>query len=322
MIKKIILAVTFGVIFVISFAAGVGCIIMGVGDFSWDVVSQYVSMSDITMINDTPISSLFSFSDHSEFVGSHAEGQIGCPTESGTITLENIAEEVTITASTDEFIHLMVDGKLRESSIVTSAKNLTGKNIPDIQFEFNESTDESIIKIRKLRGKDIKMEIAIPAGYTGKLRLLKVAGKIDMDIPLSLSSIEANGVAGNYSSNGVSAASVSIKDVAGKTIMTNGTFNGITIENCAGKVEISGSIGWFKVKTVMGSVRLNSDKNMSKNCSITDVMGSVDVKLPEGSKFKLKKEDIVGIVLPLKGDQKADFTISVKNVAGKVSIDR
>ena len=83
MIRKIILAVTFAGIFVLTFAIGVGFIIAGAGDFSWDIVSQYVSMSDIVKINDKPISNLFSFSDHSEYVGSHAEGKIGCPTENG-----------------------------------------------------------------------------------------------------------------------------------------------------------------------------------------------------------------------------------------------
>lgn len=322
MIKKIILAVTFGVLFVVTFAAGIGFIIAGAGDFSWDIVSQYVSMSEITMINDTPISSLFSFSDHTDMVGSHAEGQIGCPTQNGTITLSNIAEEVTLTASPDEFIHLTVDGKLRDSCVVETAKNLTGKNIPDIQFEYNESTDEAIVKIRKLRGKDIKMEIAIPESFGGTLKMEKIAGKLDATIALHLVAIDATGVAGNITTDGISAASVSIKDVAGKTVISNGQFNGITIDDCAGKIEVSGGIGWFKLSSVMGTIKLDSNISLTKNCSITNVMGSVDIKLPEGSKFKLVKEDIVGIVLPAKGDKKADFTVTVKNVTGKVSIDR
>ncbi len=322
MIRKIILAVTFGVIFVLSFAAGVGCIIAGAGDFSWDIVSQYVSMSDITMINDTPISSLFSFSDHTDMVGSHAEGTIGCPSEEGTIRFINIAEEAVITASPDEFIHLTVNGKLRESSVVDSAKNLTGKNIPDIQFEFNESTDEATIKIRKLRGEDIKMQIAIPESFGGRIKLEKVAGKINANINLSLTSIEGSGLAGNLTFDGISADSVIFKDIAGKTVLTNGKFSGVTVENCAGNVEATGSIGWFKIKDVMGGIKLNSDMALTKNCQITSVMGSVDISLPEGSQFKLVKEDIAGIVLPAKGDKKAKFTITIKTVMGKVSISR
>ena len=322
MIKKIILAVTFGGIFILAFAAGVGCIIAGAGDFSWDIVSQYVSMSDITMINDTPISSLFSFSDHSEFVGSHAEGQVGCPTEAGVIILENIADDTTITASPDEFIHLTVDGKLRDSCIVRSAKNLTGKNIPDIQFEFNESTDEAIIKIRKLRGKEISLQIAIPSDFKGKLRLNTIAGKINADIPLQLAAIEVKEVAGELNMDGVSAGAISFKTVEGSSTFSSARFDTVTIADSAGKINLSGSIGGFKIDNALGRVTLESDVPLASNCKITNVMGTVDIKLPEGSKFKLTKKDIKGIVLPSKGDKKADFTISIENVVGKVSIDR
>ena len=301
MIKKIILAVTFGAIFVITFAMGVGFIIAGVGDFSWDIVSQYVSMSDITMINDTPISSLFSFSDHSEFVGSHAEGQIGCPTESGIVTFENIAEEVSIIPSDDEFIHLTVDGKIRLSSTVNTAKNLTGNNIPDIEFDFNESTDEAIIKIRKLRGKDIKLEISVPADFKGNIRLK---------------------AAGNISISGVKAETAEMKNIAGKVEISAGAFSNMTISDSAGKVNAIGTIGKFKIDNIMGNVKLSSDAPLGGDCKISKIMGTVDVSLPEGSKFKLAKNDIVGIVTPLKGDEKADYTITVDNIVGKVSIDR
>ena len=322
MIKKIILAVTFGAIFVITFAMGVGFIIAGVGDFSWDIVSQYVSMSDITMINDTPISSLFSFSDHSEFVGSHAEGQIGCPTESGIVTFENIAEEVSIIPSDDEFIHLTVDGKIRLSSTVNTAKNLTGNNIPDIEFDFNESTDEAIIKIRKLRGKDIKLEISVPADFKGNIRLKNIAGKMDINVPLELVSLDIKDAAGNISISGVKAETAEMKNIAGKVEISTGAFSNMTISDSAGKVNAIGTIGKFKIDNIMGNVKLSSDAPLGGDCKISKIMGTVDVSLPEGSKFKLAKNDIVGIVTPLKGDKKADYTITVDNIVGKVSIDR
>ncbi len=322
MIRKIILAVTFGAIFVVTFAAGVGFIIAGVGDFSWDIVSQYVSMSDVTMINDTPISSLFSFSDHSEYVGSHAEGQIGCPTYDGSIIFENIAEELTVTASPDEYIHLTVDGKIRLSSTVTTAKNLTGQNIPDIQFEFNKSTDEAIIKIRKLRGKDIKLDVALPAGFSGSIKMKKIAGKMDLDIPLNLENITIEDAAGNIETTGLSAKTAEISDIAGKVILNTGTFSNINISDSAGNVNASGTIGGFRINNIMGKIKLQSDAGIARNCSIKKIMGTVDIKLPEGSKFKLTKKDIVGIVTPLKGDKNADYTITVDDIVGKVSISR
>lgn len=322
MIKKIILAVTFAGIFVITFAAGVGFIILGEGDFSWDIVSQYVSMSDVAKINDTPISNLFSFSDHSEYLGTHAEGQIGCPTENGTIIFENIAEEITVTNSPDEYIHLTVDGKLRASSIVKSSKTLTGKNVPDIQFEFNESTDEATIKIRKLRGKDIEMQLAIPAGYAGNIKLDKIAGKMNVTVPLNLASMEIEDAAGTIVMKGVSANTLELEKIAGKTDLSAGTFSQLTVKDSAGKVNVSGSIGGFKIDNIMGNIKLDSETALTSNCKIVKIMGTVDIKLPEGSKFKLSKKDIVGIVTPLSGDKKADHTITVENIVGKVSIER
>ena len=322
MIKKIILAVTFFGIFILTFAAGVGLIIAGAGDFSWDIVSRYVSMSDVAKINDKPISNLFSFSDHSEYVGSHAEGQIGCPTETGAIIIENIAEELIVTASPDEYIHLTVDGKLRESSVVKSAKNLTGKNIPDIQFDFNQSTDEATIKIRKLRGKDIKLQVELPASYAGNIRLVKIAGDMNVNVPLTLKNMEIKDAAGTIVMNGVNAKTVDLKEIAGKVTLSQGTFSIISVSDSAGKVNVDGTIGGFKLNNIMGRIKLQTEKNLVRNCSIKTVMGTVDIQLPEGSKFKLSKKEITGIVLPKNGDKTADYTISIESVVGKVSIER
>lgn len=322
MIRKIILAVTFFGIFILTFAAGVGLIIAGAGDFSWDIVSQYVSMSDTAKINDTPISNLFSFSDHSEYVGSHAEGQIGCPTEDGTIVFENIAEEMTVTASPDEYIHLTVDGKIRLSSSVKTAKNLTGKNIPDIQFEFNQSTDEATIKIRKLRGKDISLEVSLPEGFKGNIKLKKIAGKMNFNTSLDLASMSIEDAAGQITSSGISAKTLDLNTIAGKVNLSKGKYDRINILDSAGKVNVNGTIGGFKITNIMGNIKLISDSPLAGNCKIIKIMGTVDISLPDGSKFKLVKNEIVGIVTPLSGDKKADYTITVENIVGKVSIDR
>ncbi len=322
LIRKIILAITFAGIFVITFAIGVGFIIAGAGDFSWDIVSQYVSMSDIVKINDRPISNLFSFSDHSEYVGSHAEGQIGCPTENGVIIFENITEEAIVTASPDEFIHLTVDGKIRLSSAVKTAKNLTGNNIPDIQFEFNKSTDEAIIKIRKLRGKEIKLQIALPAEYTGNIRMNKIAGTLNLNVEMKLSELEIKGAAGTVTTKGVSAKKANIADVAGDVSLSSGVFDQLNISDSLNKVNVKGTVGGFDINSVLGNIRIESNKALSKDCTIKSVKGSVDITLPKGSKFKLEKKDVVGIVTPLNGDKKADVTISVDDIIGKVSIKK
>lgn len=322
MIKKIILAVTLALIFVVSFAAGVGFIIAGVGDFSWDIVSQYVSLSELTMINDTPISNLFSFSDHSELVGSHAEGKVGCPTENGTITISNIANEATIVASPDEYIHLTFDGKIRASSLTKNPKNLTGQNIPDIQFEFNASTDDATIKIRKLRGKEVKMEIAIPASFAGNIVIKDVGGSVVCKTTMNLKSFEARDIGGTLTAEGVSAETLKLSDTAGTTSFTGGSFNKLTVDDCAGKIQVSGSIGSFDIKSVMGTAKLESSTAINADCTIKSIMGSLTVKLPSDCKFKLEKSGVVGLVTPKKGDSKAAFTITVKDVMGKVSIDR
>ena len=322
LIRKIILAVTFAGIFVLTFAIGVGFIIAGAGDFSWDIVSQYVSVRDIVKIHDKPISHLFSFSDHSEYVGSHAEGKIGCPTENGVIIFENILEDATITASSDQFIHLTVDGKIRLSSTVKSSKTLTGENIPDIQFEFNKSTDEAIIKIRKLRGKEIKIEIALPAEYGGNIRMKNIAGGVSMNVPLKLAGLEIKGAAGTVKMKSASAKKVDISDVAGDVSLSSGVFEQVNISDSMNDVSVSGTVGGFNVESVLGKIKIESDKGLQQNCSIKSVKGSVDVILPKGSKFKLEKKEVVGIVTPLNGDKKAEFTISVENIIGKVSIKK
>lgn len=323
MIKKIIAAVSLFLGFIVTFAIGVGCIVRGAGDFSWDIVSEYVSMSDIVMINDSPISNLFSFSDHSALVGSHAEGQIPAPTNTGTINIQDIPANVTITTSEDEFIHFTFDGDIRESSVVKSADNLTGTNIPDIEFSYNESTDKATIQIKKLRTNSkatLKITIAIPASFGGTLAFNDVAGKVEGNLPLTLTKAWANDVAGKIDIVGLSAVELKISNTAGEVQFTNSQFPAVKISDSAGKVIVTGSIGYFDISDIAGRVTLESDIYLTKDCQIDDVMGTVDIQLPTGSLVNIKKSDITGLVTD-SSSKDAEHTITVSDVMGKVSIN-
>lgn len=323
MIKKIIAAVSLFLGFIITFAIGVGCIVRGAGDFSWDIVSEYVSMSDIVMINDSPISNLFSFSDHTSLVGSHAEGQIPAPTYDGTIEIKDIPADVTITTSEDEFIHFTFDGDIRESSVVSSAANLTGINIPDIEFTYNDSTDKAVIRFKKLRTNakaTLKIKIAIPLAYDGKLSFTDIAGKIEGELPLSVSDLTASDVAGKLILSGVTSPTLTVTDVAGEIRFTDSKFGFVKTNDTAGKVAIAGSVGYFDLGNVVGKLTLESDIYIAQDCKISDVMGSVDIDLPTGSIVNIKKSDVTGIVTG-NSSKDAEHTITVTDIMGKVNIN-
>lgn len=323
MIKKIIAAVSLFLGFIVTFAIGVGCIVRGAGDFSWDIVSEYVSMSDIVMINDSPISNLFSFSDHSALVGSHAEGQIPAPTNTGTINIQDIPANVTITTSEDEFIHFTFDGDIRESSVVSSAANLTGTNIPDIEFVYNESTDKATIQIKKLRTNSkatLKITLAIPSGFGGTLAFSDIAGKVEGQLPLTLTKVSADDVAGKIDISGLSAVELKTTDTAGEVKFSEGKFPTVKISNSAGKVTVTGSVGHFDISDIAGRVTIESDIYLTNNCKISDVMGTIDIELPTGSIVNIKKSDITGLVTG-NSSKDAEFTVTVSDVMGKVNIN-
>lgn len=323
MIKKIIAAVSLFLGFIVTFAIGVGCIVRGAGDFSWDIVSEYVSMSDVVMINDSPISNLFSFSDHSALVGSHAEGQIAVPTNSGTINIQNIPADVTITTSEDEFIHFTFDGDIRESGVVSSAPNLTGTNLPDIEFAYNDSTDKATIQFKKLRTSSkatLKIKIAIPLSYGGKIAFSDIAGKVEGELPLALVDLSADDVAGKLILSGVTAPELKITDIAGEIRFTDARFGYVKTSNTTGKVVLSGSIGYFNINDIMGNVTIESDIYLTNDCQISDVMGDVEVDLPTGSIVNIKKSDVMGIVTG-NSSKDAEHAITVSDVMGKVNIN-
>lgn len=322
MIRKIIGAVSLFVTFIVTFAIGVGCIIRGAGDFSWDIVSEYVSMSDIVMINDTPISNLFSFSDHSRTVGSQAEGQIAAPTADGVIIIENLPADLKLIASEDEFIHFRFKGNVRSSCVVKSAKNLTGKNIPDIEFDYNDSTDQAIIRFRKLRAdaKDMpEIVIAVPTHYAGNMKLDDVAGKLEGEFPLSLSKVTITNIAGKVILTGIESPVLDISEVAGTVEFSESNLADLTIKNSAGKIKVSGTVGVFHIKNIAGSAEVETDRNIAADCEIADIMGKVDVTLPAGSKVKIEKNNVVGIVIA-KNSKKGEHTIVIKDVMGKVGV--
>lgn len=325
MIKKIIGAVSLFIVFVVTFALGVGFIVRGAGDFSWDIVSEYVSMSDIVMINDSPISNLFSFSDHSSVVGSHAEGQIACPTVDGRIEIYDIPAEMTIVASEDEMIHLTFDGDVRKSCVVDAAANLTGDNIPDLVFEYNDSTDKATIRFKNLRipsktNTTPKLTIAIPASYVGNVLLKDIAGKAESTVPMTFAQMEIKDVAGKVELENTSAKTLVVSDVTGRVALTAGIFEEINLDDAAGKVEISGSVGRFSIDNIVGSVKIESEINITDNCTVNNIVGTVDITLPTGSKIQLKKNEVVGVAIATNTDKKAAYTITVSNIVGKVFI--
>ena len=323
MIKKIIGAVSLFVVFIVTFAIGVGFIVRGAGDFSWDIVSQYVSMSDIVMINDTPISNLFSFSDHSKTVTSHAEGQIPTPTNEGASEIEDMPADLTMTVSEDEFIHFTFDGEVRMSCVVMSAANLTGKNVPNIEFVYNDGTDKATIRFKQLRvnSKETpKITIAIPASFGGTLSFDDVAGKVTGTLPLTLKKFTAKDVAGKLELSGINTPEADISDVAGNVQMDEGVLESLSVKDSAGKVVVNGSVGVFAIENIAGKVQIESKIKLAGDCTVKNVMGDISIKLPQGAKYKLKKSDVVGVVLAA-GSKKADYTITVSDVMGKVSID-
>lgn len=322
LIRKIIGAVSLFITFIVTFAIGVGCIVRGAGDFSWDIVSEYVSMSDIVMINDSPISNLFSFSDHSAMVGSHAEGQIDMPSGAGTIEIEDMPVELTFEISEDEQIHLTFDGDINKSCVVKSAANLEGKNIPDIEFAYNDSTDKATIRFRNLRTRAKEapqITLAIPANYAGAVKLEDVAGKVDGNLPLTLVKVTAKNVSGKVTLTNLTADELTISDVAGKVTFENGKFNTLTVKDGAGKVNIDGSVGSFNIENIAGKADIVSEINLADDCSVKNVMGDVSVTLPEGCTFKVKKDNVVGVVIA-KNSKKGEHTVTIDNVMGKVSI--
>ena len=148
------------------------------------------------------------------------------------------------------------------------------------------------------------------------------AGGVSMNVPLKLAGLEIKGAAGTIKLKGASAKKVDISDVAGNVSLSAGVFEQVNISDSMNDVSVSGTVGGFNVESVLGKITIESDKGLQQNSSIKSVKGSVDVILPKGSKFKLEKKEVVGIVTPLNGDKKAEFTISVENIIGKVSIKK
>lgn len=324
MIKKIIGAVSLFITFIITFAIGVGCIVRGAGDFSWDIVSQYVSMSDIVMINDSPISNLFSFSDHSAIVGSHAEGRISTPTNGGIIEIRDVPANIALTTSTDEFIYLTFDGNVKESCVASSVANLTGKNIPDIEFAYNDSTDKAVIRFNRLRTDSkemININIAIPASFKGDINFRDIAGKVQGDFPLNLSKLTIDNATGKVIINSLSAQILDVSDVAGEVALTDGKFGYLKSDDCAGKVTVSGSVGYFDITDIAGNINVESDIDIADDCKISDIMGNVNITLPTGSLVKIKKKDVMGIVIADSSNE-AEHTVTISDVMGKISINR
>lgn len=321
--KKIITAISLGVVFIVTFAVGVGCIVRGVGDFSWDKISEYVSLSDVVQINEDPISNIFEFSDHTDVVNSHAEGKILCPTNGGEIKIEDIPATTTIVASDDEYIHVTFDGEIKESCVVKSADNLTGTNIPNMEFKYNQKENEAVIRFKHLRtnNSNPKMTIAIPTTFSGELDFSDVAGKIEGEISLSLTELSVEDVAGKIVISGISAREFDVSNIAGEIDFSNGSFNSLEASDAAGKISVKGKIGRFEISDIMGNITVESNSAITGNCKISDVMGDVDVNLPSGSSVNVNQSGVMGKVSVNNNSSSAQYTIKLEEIMGKVNIN-
>ena len=102
--------------------------------------------------------------------------------------------------------------------------------------------------------------------------------------------------------------------------MDEGVLESLSVKDSAGKVVVNGSVGVFAIENIAGKVQIESKIKLAGDCTVKNVMGDISIKLPQGAKYKLKKSDVVGVVLAA-GSKKADYTITVSDVMGKVSID-
>lgn len=232
--------------------------------------------------------------DDGDYVDTEASWEVSCSDSVAVIELSKIACSAVIRKGDEGKVSLNYNGKVLAG---------LGKEPIDIVWEDEKITISGNDTGKNKWGSNYgEMEIVIPESFGGELVFNDAAAEIKM--------------------NDLELTGLSLNNTAGEIEAENCEIMQLDITNSLGEIKLNGRIGCFNIKSAMAEIDLELDKPLAKNCLISDCMGEVNVKLPEGSNVDLKSNNSLGTVKidGVPGNGKA-IVVNVNDCLGTVVVE-
>ncbi len=159
----------------------------------------------------------------------------------------------------------------------------------------SERTNRLEVKVeprRNIRGTihyRLKLDIYVPADYTGSIEFRTVSGDFNIDA-FTLDRLAFNSVSGNMKADSLT---------AGETVL----------KTTSGGIKITGNPGSLEVKTISGSISA-AYSDFNSNINIGTTSGAVKIQLPAAAGFNLQAESVSGRI-------NSDFPVTVTESSGR-----
>lgn len=211
------------------------------------------------------------------------------------IELEKIAGEITIVPSDSDVITVRCEGTAN-----------IGDDEPFVYCEWDD--DKLILGSNaefdsgiKLRYYDVKLEILIPASFSGKLSFEKTAAEITI-ADLTLDELE-------------------FSKTTGEIDISNVTVGKFECDATVGEVNFDGEISCIEIEDTVGECNIVNKGILSAPCTIEDNIGEITLKLADGNKVDLSTKNCLGEVHIDTDIRVSDGTpFEIENSIGEVNI--
>lgn len=137
-----------------------------------------------------------------------------------------------------------------------------------------------------------RVEILLPASWSGSLSLSTVSGGIQSDDVWTFSSLYAKTISGSIRFNDISAAMLRLISTSG-SVYADRASGTMELRSISGSVKVEDAEGGGTYKTTSGSVRVNFSA-LTGHVDASTVSGGVRLNLPADASFELDAKSVSG----------------------------
>ena len=203
-----------------------------------------------------------------------------------SIELSSVSEDIEFIETDGSEIRIRLHGTMRtgrSENAPTLEERSTGRKI--------EVRVRHPLRTIGFYSSDLRMDVYLPAGYSGSLKAVSVSGEIMLGFG-DYAELETRTTSGDVTLEEVAAGRLSLHSVSGA--IRASAASGVTeAGTTSGDIRIEGETGETGVRTVSGSVDLTL-KRLERSLDINTTSGDVRIALQEESAFELSARSTSG----------------------------
>ncbi|MCR4735431.1 MAG: DUF4097 domain-containing protein [Treponema sp.] len=294
-----------GIIWVIIALAGTIFLVKGIGKSDLKI-GEIITMKEISDNEEKSAEHVFDFQ------------------KLNTVKLESYAASINVKASADNKIHVNALGEWKE------------RELPIVECfdgRLNVKTPKRSIHIFGIKLGKKEIEILLPKeslSSESKIDAECASGSLNFS-DLYSGKLDLEAASGSIKMENCSAEKVSIEAASGSIKTEDCVFGFMDVEAASGSIKLSGKFDGMNLSGASGSILVENDIPFTKDSSIEAISGSVTLRIPEESEYRIIyeslsgsfKDEVSGTSGGRKGSSQkgnADCQLKVSSISGSIRI--